>query len=64
MKNKFEVYLTGFRKNHSTQHALLNTIEASKIKLNMGHKVGVIHMDLSIVVVRRKQKELKPPLKY
>ena len=36
MQNKFSVYLTGFQKNHSTQHALLNMI-----------KVGVIFMDLS-----------------
>ena len=64
MNNKFAVYLTGFRKKHGTQHALLKTIETSKTKLNMGHKVGVIYMDLSRGVVRREQKGLKPPLKY
>ena len=44
MQNKFSIYLTGFRKNHGTQHAVLKMIEA---KLNMGHKVGAIYMDLS-----------------
>ena len=39
MQNKFSIYLTGFPKNRGTQHALLN-------KQNMGHKVGVIYMDL------------------
>ena len=47
MQNKFSVYLTGFRKNHGTQHPLLKIIEAWKTKLIMGHKVGVIYMDLS-----------------
>ena len=47
MQNKFSIYLTGFRKNHGTQHALLKMIETWKTKLNTGHKVGVIYMDLS-----------------
>ena len=47
MQNKFSIYLTGFLKNHGTQHALLKMIEAWKTKLNMGHKLGVIYMDLS-----------------
>ena len=47
MQNKFSIYLTGFRKNHGTQHALLKMIETLKTKLNMSHKVGVIYMDLS-----------------
>ena len=47
MQNKFSIYLTGFRKNHGTQHALLKMTETWKTKLNMGHKVGVIYMDLS-----------------
>ena len=38
MQNKFSIYLTGFRKNHRTQHALLKIIESWKTKLNMGHK--------------------------
>ena len=47
MENKFSIYLTGFPKIHRTQHALLKMIETWKTKLNMGHKVGVIYMDLS-----------------
>ena len=47
MQNKFSVYLTGFWKNHGTQHALLKTIKTWKTKLNMGHKVGVIYIHLS-----------------
>ena len=47
MQNKFSIYLTGFRKNHGTQHTLLKMIETWKTKLNTGHKVGVIYMDLS-----------------
>ena len=47
MQNKFSIYLTGFRKHHGTQHALLKMIETWKRKLNVGHKVGVIYMDLS-----------------
>ena len=46
MQNKFSVELTGFRKNHGTQHALPKMIETWKTKLNIGHKVGVIYMDL------------------
>ena len=34
-------------KNHRTQHTPLNMIETWKAKLNMGHKVGVIYMNLS-----------------
>ena len=47
MQNKFSIYLTGFRKNHGTQHALLKMIETLKTKLNMSHKVGAIYMNLS-----------------
>ena len=47
IQNKVTVYLTGFRKNHGTQRALLKLIETWKTKLNMGHQVGVIYMDLS-----------------
>ena len=46
MQNKFSIYLTGFPKNHRTQHALRKVIETWKVKLNMGHKVSVICMDL------------------
>ena len=47
IQNKFSIYLTGFWKNHGTQHALPKMNETWKAKLNMGHKVGVIYMDLS-----------------
>ena len=47
MQNKFSIYLTGFRKNHGTQHTLLKMTETWKTKLNTGHKFGVIYMDLS-----------------
>ena len=47
MENKFSVFLTGFRKNHNTQHALLRMPESWKSKLNKGYKVGSIIMDLS-----------------
>ena len=46
MENKFSIYLTGFRKNHVTQHALLKMIETWKTKLNMDHEVGEIYMAL------------------
>ena len=46
MQDKFSIYLTGSRKNHGTQHAVLKMIEAWKTKLNMGHKVGIIYMDI------------------
>ena len=49
MQNKFSIYLTGFRKKHGTQHALLKMIETWKTKLNIGYKIGVIYMDLSKV---------------
>ena len=47
MQNKFLIYLTGFRKNRGTQQALLKMIETWKTKLNIGHKVSVVYMDLS-----------------
>ena len=47
MSDKFSKYLTGFRKNHNTQHALLNMIENWKSNLNKGNKIGAIFMDLS-----------------
>ena len=50
MQNKFSIYLTGLRKNHGTQHALLKMIEAWKTKLKINHKVGVIYVDLSKVL--------------
>ena len=47
MRNKFSIYLTGFRKNHGSQHALLEMTDTWKTELNMGHKVHVVFMDLS-----------------
>ena len=52
MIDKFSKYLTGFRKNHNTQHALLNMIENWKSNLNKGNIlfplfIGAIFMDLS-----------------
>ena len=47
MENKSSKYLTGFRKNHSTQNSLRRTIESWKAKLNNGSKVGVKIIDLS-----------------
>ena len=46
-EDKFSKFLTGFRKNHSTQHALLKMIETWKESLNKGNEVGVLFMDLS-----------------
>ena len=47
MQSKFSKYLTGFRKNHSTQNALLTMIEKRKTILNKKIKVGALFMDLS-----------------
>ena len=47
MSDKFSIYPTRFRKNHNTQHALLNMIENWKSNLNKGNKLGAIFMDLS-----------------
>ena len=47
MQNKFSIYLTRFRKNHGTQHALLKMTDNWKAKLKMCHKVGVIYIGLS-----------------
>ena len=49
MSDKFSKYLTRFRKDHNTQHALLNMIENWKSNLNKGNKIGAIFMDLSKV---------------
>ena len=50
MSDKFSKYLTGFRKNHNTQHALLNMIENRKTNVNKANKTGAIFMDLSKAV--------------
>ena len=46
MQSKFSKHLTGFRKNHSTQNALLVMIEKWKTILNKKLKVGALIMDL------------------
>ena len=47
MNDKFSKCLTGIRKNHNTQHALLNMIEIWKSNLTKENKIGAIFMDLS-----------------
>ena len=47
MSNKSSKYLTEFRKNHNTKHALLNMTENWKSNLNKGNKFGAIFIDLS-----------------
>ena len=47
VQSKFPKHLTGFRKNHSTQNALLIMIEKWKTILNKKLKVGGFFMDLS-----------------
>ena len=42
--DKFSKYLTGFRKNHNTQHALLNMIENWKSTLNKGNKIFMLYL--------------------
>ena len=46
MQSKFSKHLKGFRKNHSTQNALLVMIEKWKTILNKKLKVGALFMDL------------------
>ena len=43
----FSNFLTGFRKNHNTQHSLLKMLELWKEALDKGKYVGAIFMDLS-----------------
>ena len=43
----FSSFLTGFRKNHNTQHSLLKMLELWKEALDKGKSVGAIFMDLS-----------------
>ena len=47
MQSKLSKHLTGFRKNHSTQNALLVMIEKWKTIFNKKLKVGALFMDLS-----------------
>ena len=46
-ESKFSPLLTGFRKNHSAQKALLNMTEKWKDAFDKGKKIGTIFMDLS-----------------
>ena len=46
MSDKFSKYLTGFRKNHNTQNALLNMTKKWKSSLNKGNKIGAIFVAL------------------
>ena len=47
MEDKLSKLLTGFRKNHSTQHCLVNMLEKWKNTLDKGSFVCAIFMDLS-----------------
>ena len=47
MEDKLSKLLTGFRKNHSTQHCLINMLEKWKNALGKGGFVCAIFMDLS-----------------
>ena len=44
----FSKNLCGFRKGHSTQHAILNMLRKWQKKLNTSDKIGAILMDLCI----------------
>ena len=46
-ESRFPPLFAGFRKNHSTQNALLNMTEKWKHALDKDKKVGTIFMDLS-----------------
>ena len=47
MEGKLSKLLTGFRKNHSTQHCLVNILEKWNNTLDKGGFVCVMFMDLS-----------------
>ena len=47
MEGKLSKLLTGFRKNHSTQHCLVNVLEKWKNTLGKGGFVCAVFMDLS-----------------
>ena len=49
MRDKLSKLLTGFRKNHSTQHCLMSMLEMWKNILDKGGYVSAIFMDLSKV---------------
>ena len=43
----FSIFLTGFHKNHNTQHSLLKILELWTEDLDKGKSAGAIFMDLS-----------------
>ena len=47
METKLSKYLTGFRKNHGTQHSLVPMIEKWKNALDKGEYICALFMDLS-----------------
>ena len=47
MEPKLSKYLTDFRRNHNTQHALLRMTASFRVLLNKSQKVSAIIMDLS-----------------
>ena len=47
MKNKLSNLLTGFSKNHNTQHCLMSMLERWKKTLDKGGYICAIFMDLS-----------------
>ena len=47
MHDKFNKLLCGFRKKHSTQHALLNLLQNWQTNLDKNKVIGTILMDLS-----------------
>ena len=47
MRDKFSKLLTGFRRNHSTQHCLMSMLEMWKNTLHKGGYVSAIFIDLS-----------------
>ena len=48
MRDKLSKLLTGFRKNHSTQHCLMSMLEMRKNALDKGCYVSAIFMNLSM----------------
>ena len=47
MEPRFSALLTGFRKNHNTQYALVNILKNWKSKLGKSFRIGAIFMNLS-----------------
>ena len=47
IKSVHTLSLTGFCKNHNTQHSLLKMLELWKEALDQGKSVGAIFIDLS-----------------